>query len=707
MKSVTDVLHRTPWWALIFAAIATVVALAIFVTPYHILQYRDDAKSREESRAIQREIDNAFAENAISVGRNVVRGMLARTKDPDRRAELEEALAGLEEAREELRLAGTEALRARKETMAAVKEAQKTTLEAVRKARRETEAALKEVDPADKSLRKQLEESLKSAQKAERDAERALDETRGKRITIGPKGGKPSIDIEMEVDADDAKAPAPAIPVPPGGFKVPPPPLPGEGVPAAPGTELAVPAPPATPLPAEVANKIRRDVTGDMYRMGIGAGLIFILLPIFILALVTKFFADRSRASQKVAEAKRKEADYARMAQQVTEAKLSALQAQVEPHFLYNTLASVQALTEVDPGKANEMTGHLIQYLRNALPKMRESVSTVGQEVELVRAYLSILQMRMGTRLAFEIDVPENLQSMPFPPLMLPSLVENSIKHGLEPQREGGTVKISASAEDGRLRMIVADTGRGFGETVGAGVGLANIRERLAALYGDAASFTLVANEPHGVVATIEVPAEGTRAANADAATAAAAEAEAQQAAAAVAAQPAVKVVRTGFWPQTWDTLMVLERLWRKALYYLYLGLLVVAGAIAVGGFVGVAVGAIPVVMGSDPVSQPLAVLIALAGALIGFIAAAAALAIAMLVLYALGWVALAVVLIVAVSLAVGLSPLFAPFVLFGLVVWWWSKRRKAKLAARVEPTMHSPPPAEPPPIPPATEPGR
>jgi hypothetical protein len=698
MKSVTDVLHRTPWWALIFAAIATLVALAIFVTPYHILQYRDDAKSRDESRAIQREIDNAFAENAISVGRNVVRGMLARTKDPDRRAELEEALAGLEEAREELRLAGTEALRARKETMAAVKEAQRTTLEAVRKARRETEAALKEVDPADKSLRKQLEESLKSAQKAERDAETALNETRGKRITIGPKSGKPAIDIELDVDTDGAKPATPAIPEPPGGFKVPPPPLPGE--PAA--------TPPAPPqLAPEVATKIRRDVTGDMYRMGIGAGLVFILLPLFILALVTKFFADRSRASQKVAEAKRKEADYARMAQQVTEAKLSALQAQVEPHFLYNTLASVQALTEVDPGKANEMTGHLIQYLRNALPKMRESVSTVGQEVELVRAYLSILQMRMGPRLAFEIDVPDSLKSMPFPPLMLPSLVENSIKHGLEPQREGGTVKISAFAEDGRLRMVVADTGRGFGETVGAGVGLANIRERLAALYGDAAHFTLVANEPRGVVATIEVPAEGTRAANAAAASAAAAEAEAQQAAAMVASQPAVKVVRTGFWPQTWDTLMVLERLWRKALYYLYLGLLVVAGAIAVGAFVGVAVGAIPVVMGTDPVSQPLAVLIALAGALIGFIAAAAALAIAMLVLYALGWVALAVVLIVAVSLAIGLSPLFAPFVLFGLVIWWWSRRRKAKLAARVEPTMHAAPPAEPPPIPPATEPGR
>src|SRR5947209_3637303 len=118
---------------------------------------------------------------------------------------------------------------------------------------------------------------------------------------------------------------------------------------------------------------------------------------------------------------------------------------------------------------------------------MRDSVSTVGQEMELVRAYLNILQMRMGRRLAFEIEVPPELADAPFPPLMLPSLVENAIKHGLEPQREGGNVRIAAHADGDRLRVTVADTGRGFGETVGTGVGLTNIRERLAGLYGDAA----------------------------------------------------------------------------------------------------------------------------------------------------------------------------------------------------------------------------
>src|SRR5205814_8787937 len=134
-------------------------------------------------------------------------------------------------------------------------------------------------------------------------------------------------------------------------------------------------------------------VSGDLRRMGVGAGLILLFIPIFIPTVIAKIFIDRARAAQRLAEAKKQESEFHRMSQQVTEAKLQALQAQVEPHFLYNTLASVQALTEVDPQRANQMTGHLIQYLRSALPKMRESVSTVAQEMELARDYLNILQM--------------------------------------------------------------------------------------------------------------------------------------------------------------------------------------------------------------------------------------------------------------------------------------------------------------------------
>jgi hypothetical protein len=251
---------------------------------------------------------------------------------------------------------------------------------------------------------------------------------------------------------------------------------------------------------------------GYLYHLGLARG------PILWMGLCVAAWYSMRRAEAHAAEVARAELAGEELRANSAEARLQALQAQVEPHFLYNTLASVQALTEVDPAQANAMTGHLIQYLRNALPKMRESVSTVGQEVELVRAYLNILQMRMGKRLSFDIAVPPELMELPFPPLMLPSLVENSIKHGLEPQREGGMVTITAQVEGGTLRMVVSDTGRGFADTVGAGVGLTNIRERLAALYGDAAKLTLEANSPQGVVATIEVPREGARLSSAAAA---------------------------------------------------------------------------------------------------------------------------------------------------------------------------------------------
>src|SRR6188768_3930179 len=115
MKSLSELLHRTPWWALILAAFATLAGLVFFVVPYHILQYRDDGRTAEETRAIKREIDNTFAENAINVGRGVLKGMLARTTDPERRVELEQALAGLEDARGELREASAEVLRAKRQ----------------------------------------------------------------------------------------------------------------------------------------------------------------------------------------------------------------------------------------------------------------------------------------------------------------------------------------------------------------------------------------------------------------------------------------------------------------------------------------------------------------------------------------------------------------------------------------------------------------
>lgn len=193
-------------------------------------------------------------------------------------------------------------------------------------------------------------------------------------------------------------------------------------------------------------------------------------------------------------------------------AKLSLLHAQVEPHFLYNTLASAQYLTRSDPARADQMLGHLITYLRNSLPRTEDAFSTLGEELERARAYLEILKIRMGDRLTLQIQVPEALKRVPMPPMMLQTLVENAIKHGLEPVSGGGTVWILARESDGKVAVTVADDGRGFSEEGGGtGIGLKNIRERLALGYGEGATFTIVANFPKGVAATITVPAAGPK----------------------------------------------------------------------------------------------------------------------------------------------------------------------------------------------------
>ncbi len=211
--------------------------------------------------------------------------------------------------------------------------------------------------------------------------------------------------------------------------------------------------------------------------------------------------------------AARRRGEQAEVVQTVTEkeltaAKLSLLHAQVEPHFLYNTLASAQYLTRSDPALADQMLGNLITYLRYSLPRTDSSASTLGEEVERARAYLDILKIRMGPRLQLEIDVPKHLLTLAFPAMMLQTLVENAIKHGLESRTSGGTVWILATEAGGRVAVTVADDGQGFGEqSNGTGIGLRNVRERLRLAYGSDASLSVVANFPSGVAATITVPA--------------------------------------------------------------------------------------------------------------------------------------------------------------------------------------------------------
>lgn len=197
---------------------------------------------------------------------------------------------------------------------------------------------------------------------------------------------------------------------------------------------------------------------------------------------------------------------------ELTVAKLSLLHAQVEPHFLYNTLASAQLLTRSDAARADEMLGHLIQYLRHSLPRTDEELSTLGAELERAVAYLEILKIRMGQRLSVQLDVPQDLRATPLPPMMLQTLVENAIKHGLEPRTGGGTVWIRARrSDDGVVAVTVADDGDGFNagpnaRTSGIGIGLKNVRERLRLVFGSTAALAVVANFPTGVAATITVP---------------------------------------------------------------------------------------------------------------------------------------------------------------------------------------------------------
>ena len=214
--------------------------------------------------------------------------------------------------------------------------------------------------------------------------------------------------------------------------------------------------------------------------------------------------------SRRIVEQRRGEKEVVRQTateKELTLARLNLLHAQVEPHFLYNTLASAQHLTRTNPPLADEMLGNLISYLRRSLPRTGEAPSTLGDEVERVRAYLEIMKLRMGARLATQIDVPQALHDVPFPTMMLQTLAENAIKHGLEPRTSGGTVWILANDKGGRLNVTVADDGMGFSDqSSGTGIGLRNVRERLQLAHGDAAQFNIVSNFPSGVAATISVP---------------------------------------------------------------------------------------------------------------------------------------------------------------------------------------------------------
>jgi signal transduction histidine kinase len=190
------------------------------------------------------------------------------------------------------------------------------------------------------------------------------------------------------------------------------------------------------------------------------------------------------------------------------EAKLKLLQAQIEPHFLFNTLANLDALIQTDPPRARAMLARLNEYLRSTLAASRRERSTLEEEFALLRGYLDVQAIRMGTRLKHSLELPAALSQASIPPMLLQPLVENAIRHGVEPKMDGGEVNVRARTEDKHVVVTVSDTGLGWagGAQGGSGVGLANVRERLAAIYGGEASMQVTDAPGGGASVALRLP---------------------------------------------------------------------------------------------------------------------------------------------------------------------------------------------------------
>ena len=226
-----------------------------------------------------------------------------------------------------------------------------------------------------------------------------------------------------------------------------------------------------------------------------------------MLSLGLKVLAGGKRRAEIEARDATSHADQEGLERRLVEARMAALQAQVEPHFLFNTLALIGQLIETDPPQAARIHQNLIDYLRATLPQMRaRGAGTLGRQIEMSRAYLAIMQARMRSRLAVSIDVPADMQTATFPVMMLQILIENAIKHGLEPKLDGGRIDIRASVDGQQLQVDVLDDGIGFNVHAGDGLGLANVRERLRILYGARAQLVIEAPLTGGTRASIRVP---------------------------------------------------------------------------------------------------------------------------------------------------------------------------------------------------------
>ncbi len=231
-----------------------------------------------------------------------------------------------------------------------------------------------------------------------------------------------------------------------------------------------------------------------------------LFLGVMFGTIITYFFSSREQIAESETRIQEEKIKRLTSEKKAVEANLKFLQAQIEPHFLFNTLSNVLSLLDTDAEKGKSMLMDFVHYLRTSLSKIRGDTTTLGQEIEMIRAYLNIFKVRMGDRLQYSIDIPTSMADLPIPPMLIQPLVENAIKHGLEPKIEGGEISISGEEKNGIIRLEVVDTGLGFRQAHHSGMGIANIRERLESLYGDRSQLILEENQPSGLKATIEVP---------------------------------------------------------------------------------------------------------------------------------------------------------------------------------------------------------
>ncbi|MCX7175272.1 MAG: histidine kinase [Proteobacteria bacterium] len=650
------------------------ILLGLFVTPFHVINLQRSGNTPEQNRAIKREIDVNFGQSALGIAEEVVKALQRSSKDPARVAELDRAIQEIDRARREIQAdlgtgesSRSDAGEARRAAREAALEAAQDSYEAAVEAREAIEESQQEIRRTLQEGKipvsewpKSLDKELQAAKKVEEKAKLRVEKTRAKlkdrrvSIAIATDTEQPVVDIKTD-----------ELPLPPESATPPEPP----------GNTLEI-APPAIPLPPPLPNELKQDirskVSSDLYRIGVGSIVILLFIPLFMIALIAKYFIGRARRMQELAELKKKEAEFHSFSRQITEAKLQALQAQVEPHFLYNTLANVQALTEVDPAAANTMVGNLIQYLRASLPKMRETGSTVEQEVERVEAFLNILKMRMGERLEFAIDVAEDAKSLSFPPLILPTLVENAIKHGLEPLREGGRIDIVAKVEDGQLVVSVRDNGRGLStgtDTVGGGVGLSNIRERLAALFGGSATMTLMEHQPRGVVARIAVPISKP--------VTAALDANGNASPSGPLDTGKNEAIANGVAAKAWSKVKKTHSVWGNIISFTFIALMVLLAVVFGVALAAMLAGAMPVMIGGMQLEGMEGLALGSLGLLVGFTVVTLAIIVVVAVIYGLGVLFAGLLIFIPVVILIAIFPALAPGVLVGLLIYWFVRKKR------------------------------